>query len=726
MDMRRNNCGSFLYVVLLVAASFLPSCQWLPEVGSVRLSENEVTLRVGETRSLSATVEPAGAEYDGISWFSSIPTVATVVDGKISAVRVGTTTVTASAQGVTSSKCEVTVRAIQVTGVSLNTNSIVLTEGETFVLRATVSPSNATDQNLGWTSLYSAVASVSDGVVTAKSAGTTTISVRTNDGGYIATCQVTVKSKTIAVTGVSLNRSSLSLKEGETSKLTAMVTPSNATNKEVSWSSSNTSVATVASDGSVTANGVGSATITVTTADGVKTATCSVTVETIPVSSITLSQTSLSLTEGETSKLSATVSPANATNKDVVWSSSNSAVASVSSDGTVTAKSAGTVTITCASADGDKSVTCSVTVKAAVVPVTGISLSSHSLTLIEGGTFQLSAAINPSNATDKNVIWSSGNMSVASVSSDGLVTAAKAGSTAIYCKSDSGAHDLCYVFVYAATDIQSPLTFEVLNDGVIFLSGGFGEATGMSIITNTPSITLEYQVNNSSWAELYVDETHHASDKILVKKGDIVRFRGNNKSYSSLLIDETDERCYSISPVIFCSSSQVSISGNIMSLIDKNNYKNLSRITDNGAFAHLFRDMDVISAERLYLPTKLSKYCYYDMFAGCKTLVSPPMLASEKLESNCYRSMFYGCISLLEAPVLPAKSLVFYCYRSMFYGCSALKRIEAYFDTKPSKAYTNEWVFGVNPSGQFYKSYYSNWEDRGVHGIPDGWEIVNQ
>ena len=172
----------------------------------------------------------------------------------------------------------------------------------------------------------------------------------------------------VLVSGIVLNSSSLSLTEGDTSTLTATVSPSNATNKELTWSSTNTKVATVNSNGVVTAVSAGTATITCTAADGsgVK-ASCEVTVnaKVVYITLITLSKTSLSLTEGETSTLTVTISPSNATNKELTWSSTNTKVATVNSNGVVTAVSAGTATITCTAADGSGvKATCAVTIAA--------------------------------------------------------------------------------------------------------------------------------------------------------------------------------------------------------------------------------------------------------------------------------------------------------------------------------------------------------------------------
>ena len=168
---------------------------------------------------------------------------------------------------------------MSVTGVSLNTTSLTMTEGESQTLTATISPSNATDQSVTWASSNTTVATVSSsGIVSAKSLGTATITVKTNDGGKTATCQLTVLSNKVSVSGVSLDNTSLTMTEGETQSLKATVSPSNATDKSVTWSSNNESVAMVSSTGVVIARSAGTATITVQTTDGAKTATCTVTV----------------------------------------------------------------------------------------------------------------------------------------------------------------------------------------------------------------------------------------------------------------------------------------------------------------------------------------------------------------------------------------------------------------------------------------------------------------
>ena len=198
----------------------------------------------------------------------------------------------------------------------------------------------------------------------------------TNTGGSDSkSLSITIDAQTnVPVTGVSLNTSTLNLIEGGTGTLIATVLPDNATNKKVTWSSNAPGVATVDSSGKVTAVAPGTATITVTTEDGNKTATCAVTVTaaTVPVTGVTLSQTQASLYCNRTPNtlaLTARVAPDNATNKAVNWTSSDSAVATVDQNGVVTAVAPGTAVITATAADGrGASASCTVTVSSYLPP----------------------------------------------------------------------------------------------------------------------------------------------------------------------------------------------------------------------------------------------------------------------------------------------------------------------------------------------------------------------
>ena len=299
--------------------------------------------------------------------------------------------------------------------------------GETIQLKATVLPSDAVDNTVKWDSSNQSVASVDNsGVVTAVSEGDAVISA--SAGGKSATCKVTVSRKVVPVESVSLDKDSMSLVEGESSTLVATVSPADATDKTVNWSSSNQSVASVDNSGVVTAVSEGESIITASA--GEKYATCKVTVskKVVPVESVSLDKVSVSLVEGESCTLVATVSPSNASDKTVTWSSSKQSVATVDS-GVVTAVSEGESTITASA--GGKSATCKVIVSKKVIPVESVSLDKDRLYLTVGGNELLIATVIPDDASDKTVKWSSSDVEVATVDRDGLVTAVKGGTATV-------------------------------------------------------------------------------------------------------------------------------------------------------------------------------------------------------------------------------------------------------------------------------------------------------
>lgn len=322
--------------------------------------------------------------------------------------------------------CQKEPQPVNVTGVSVNPTTLSLIEGDTADLTATVSPSNADNPAVTWDSSDKSVATVSNGKVTAVKAGSATITVKSVDGGFTASCAVTVAAKVIDVSSVSLSKTELTLTEGDSETITATVKPDDATDKTVTWTSSDPAVATV-EGGKITAVKEGEATITAKAGD--KTATCKVTVEKkiIAVESVELDKSELELTEGDSATLVATVKPDDATDKTVTWSSSDPAVATVEG-GKITAVKEGTATITVKA--GEKSATCVVTVKKKVIAVESVELDKAEVELIEGESATLVATVKPDDATDKTVTWSSSDPEVATIE-DGVVTAVKEGTATI-------------------------------------------------------------------------------------------------------------------------------------------------------------------------------------------------------------------------------------------------------------------------------------------------------
>lgn len=345
------------------------------KVTQIQLSQTRASLIEGKELQLTATVLPTDATNQSLTWSSSVEGVATVdPTGKVTAIKAGTTVITATAKddsGISAScTVQVTVPTVKVTGITLNKTTASVVKGKTVALTATVTPDTATDKTIKWTTSNKNVATVStDGVVTAVAAGTATITATAaDDSGVKATCKITVTNLVIKVTRVTLNKTTASVVKGKTLTLTATVTPTNATNKKVTWKSSNTKIATVDSNGKVTAKAAGTATITCTAADGSgKSAACKITVKNPPVkvTKLKINKTSVDLLKGKTVQLKVTVTPSNATNKAVTWTSSNKRIATVTSNGLVKAVGTGTVTITAKAKDGSgKKVTCKINVYA--------------------------------------------------------------------------------------------------------------------------------------------------------------------------------------------------------------------------------------------------------------------------------------------------------------------------------------------------------------------------
>lgn len=361
-----DDSGVFVEVTITVKASELL-------VTEINLDQTELELEIGDTATLQAEVLPENATNKTLIWTSDYEDVATVdANGKITALAEGETliTVTATDGSGVSAECLVTVvkAPVAVEELKLDVKSKELKEGEEVTFTVTVSPEDASNKVVTWSSSDDAVAKVdANGKVTAIKAGTATITATAADGsGKTVSVKITVKPEVIKVSKINLDKASLSLEEGATAALVATVRPGDATDKAVTWKSSNIAVATVDASGNVTAIAEGTATITVTASDGsgVK-ASCKVTVakKVVYATEVTISNSSLSLEEGDTATLTAKVAPDSASNKSVNWSSNDTSVATVDANGKVTALKAGIATITAAAADGSgKTATCKVTI----------------------------------------------------------------------------------------------------------------------------------------------------------------------------------------------------------------------------------------------------------------------------------------------------------------------------------------------------------------------------
>ena len=327
-------------------------------VEKVRLDRTSYTMDVGGIITLTATVLPEDASDKTVKWTSSnSPIIGVDGYGNVTAFKEGTTVITAKAGGKTAA-CTINseVKPVPVEVVSLDRHEISLERGQTTVLIANVSPGNATDKTVSWSSSEPDLVSVDDdGRIIAIATGEATVTARA--GAAADYCTVRVREGVVPVTAVTLDRTSVSLIKGQSDKLTANVSPSNATDAKVTWSSADATMVSVDGEGVIMALKGG--TTAIKAAAGEKSAVCVVTV-TVPVRSVLLDRYLLEMKVGDNAIISATISPSDATEKTITWSSSDPSVATVDKNGNVSALKKGKASVSAHS--GGVSASCAVEV----------------------------------------------------------------------------------------------------------------------------------------------------------------------------------------------------------------------------------------------------------------------------------------------------------------------------------------------------------------------------
>ncbi len=405
---------------------------------SVSISKSEVSLNGGKTMTLSATVTTTDGEtYNDVEWTSGDTNIATVdQNGVVTAKYPGKVVIKATALDGTYQGATCVVTVVQgATGVEL-TETATVSVGDKITLIAKVLPEYASNKDVTWSSSDESIATVnSKGVVTGKKEGTVAISCTTVDGGYIANCNVNV---VISAQAVTLNRETMTLQAGFNYTLQATVTPATATNKLVTWTSSDEKVVKVNSNGTVSAIAGGKATVTATTVSGGHTASCVFSVLEEPTG-IELDYNVRNMYIGQVATITPYVLPETATSRDVTWSSSNSKIVTVSSNGMVTALSRGTAIVTAKTVSGNYTATCAITV-GDKVNVTGLSIDITNLNMLKGESATIVATVEPSNASEKTITWTSSNKKVATVSNTGTVTAVSTGETVITAVTKDGSY----------------------------------------------------------------------------------------------------------------------------------------------------------------------------------------------------------------------------------------------------------------------------------------------
>ena len=326
------------------------------------LPTKQLSLSVNETYQLNAKAKPDNATNTKLTYTSDTPTVASVNDkGVITAKKAGQAVVTIKAANNISKEITVTVTAVPVTDIvfdpALPGNPLSLSVGGTCPLHAKVQPENATDKNLTYSSDNEGVAFVdAGGLITAKAVGSAKITIKASNN-VAKEITVTVTTTHIPVTEITLpfGETTISLVNGDIRQINAHAMPENATNKQLTYSSDKAAIASVAADGMITANGVGSAHITIQAADGItKILTVTVTTAYIPVTSIEFEDgepaNPVELVIGQVYKFGAKAMPEEATNRKLTFTTSNSSIAWLCGEGNSEVKADGlgdaTVTIT--------------------------------------------------------------------------------------------------------------------------------------------------------------------------------------------------------------------------------------------------------------------------------------------------------------------------------------------------------------------------------------------
>lgn len=480
--------------------AFIATCNFIISipVETIKLDYTDEIMSKGQTLRITAEVLPLTATNRTVSWESSNTNVCIVdSNGLVEAVGTGSATILCkSLDGGVTAMCNIYVKQ-PVTSVVLNTTDITVRKGQVFWLNATCLPENADNKIVTWESRDKDVCTVeSDGKVTATGAGTTSIICTNVDTGLTAYCIVTV---TQPVTGITLNSDYQELWVGAKYAIIPSIEPIDAENKNVTYFSSDTSVATVDEYGVVTALKGGNCIIEVTTEECHLTAACTIVVKEY-VSSITLSETDKFMNVGATGRLIAKVGTDTATNKNIVWSSSDNSICSVDAEGNLSANSVGNAVITATAADGS-GVTASCIIKV-VNPVTGIEIVPSTVRLLVGDSQKVTANVYPENATIKDVVWASANESIATVDEDGEIFAIGTGKVKITATSQDGNNikGVCWVYVTPVINISS---LRINSKDIYMLSG---RSRKLSVIVRPAVNTDSYAWYSSDTGIVTVDE----------------------------------------------------------------------------------------------------------------------------------------------------------------------------------------------------------------------------
>lgn len=457
-----------------------------------------LTLKKGTSKTLSVKYDPADTtDNKAVTWESSDKSVATVdANGKVTALKDGSATITAKVGKLTAT-CALTVQEKKLTGISLDKTALELSKGQSSeALKVIYTPADTTDdKTVTWSSADEKIATVKNGVVTAKATGTTKITATV--GTHKAECTVTVNAK---LTGIKVTPDKVTVEKGQKANLNVTYLPADTTDeKAVTWKSENESVATVDENGVVTAVAGGKTKVIATAkANNKITAVCEVKVP-IHTESIALNKTEITdLLKGKTEKLEVSFIPSNTEDsREVKWTSSAADIAAVDANGTVKALKEGTATITATTADGKHTASCTVTVKEIHLTDVKLDEMKNPSELFKGEKHQIKIGLDPIDTTD-NVIYTfaSSDEKVVSVDKNGMVTALKNGKATITITVKTTNTDFEKTLTYDITVEEIPLESIEIKGDVTSLEEG--KTTKLNVVFNPTNTTDDKTVVWSS------------------------------------------------------------------------------------------------------------------------------------------------------------------------------------------------------------------------------------
>lgn len=692
-------------------------------VQSVRLSASSLELVTGECQMLTATVLPENATVQNTEWKSSNKNIARVSKGGlVTAVSPGTCDISVMV-GSVSASCHVVVSeaVVPVSSVVLDRETANIYIYDVFVLTATILPENASVQKVTWASSDASIAKVGvdTGQVTGLAEGEAVITATAGDKS--ASCTITVSKKIIPVSSISLDNNTADLLVGEALQLTATVLPDNATDRSVTWTSSNADVATV-ENGLVTALAEGKATITATA--GEKTATCSVTV-TVPFSYGGLCLEAI--TDGY-------LNISNSNELTIEYKIENKNWKSTSDPGIgITVKAGERVWFR------GHNESC----RGIIFRDGGAGtfyLYGNLMSLIAGDDFEDAKELTGDEAF-YNLFF--GNARLYNHPTKDIELPATTLTKSCYsrlfywCSNLTRAPKLpakiltesCYSYMFYGCTSLKEFPEMAATDMAYDSCAGMMMESGIEEAPELPAMNLARRCYSGMFAKC--PNLRKAMSvlpaTILAPACYDYMFSGSEKLENSpqLPATELNDDCY------------FGMFRGCISLKDAPELPSISLKYE--CYSHMFEGCSSLKKAPELPAKEIDEYCYMGMFMNSGILEAPEDLPAINLYEGCYREMFSGCVNLKNAPILPAPILKSWCYTRMFQGCSNIDYVKMLATQRVVSTWTGEktvtltsdnfgslcqdWLEGAATTGTFVKSAEAVWDVTGPSGVPEGWTI---